>query len=119
MIPAEALYNYLIDNGYTTGHRVQLFQWMDGEPSDKFIVVQQSGGLPAEVIRDATCTVIVIGEQQGDRLAAGNKANAIFEALRVATVANGAFSFQPDEPQYFFTTEERPVFQMNVRVLAD
>lgn len=121
MIPAEALYNYLIDNGYTTGHRVQLFQWMDGEPSDKFIVIQQSGGFPAEVIRDAICTVIVIGEQQGDRVAAGNKANDIFDALRVSTFANDSkvFSFQPDEPIYFFTEEERPLFQMNVRVLAD
>jgi hypothetical protein len=119
MIPAEALYDYLIANGYTSGYRVQLFQWNDGEPDDKFIVVQQSGGMPAEVIRDATCVVTVIGETNGDRLAAGNKANDIFEALRVATVSDGAFYFQPDEPQYFFTEEQRPVFQMNVRVLAD
>jgi hypothetical protein len=39
--------------------------------------------------------------------------------LRVATVSDGAFYFQPDEPQYLFTEEQRPVFQMNVRVLAD
>lgn len=121
MISSEALYNYLIDNGYTTGHRVQLFQWNDDGPSDKFIVIQQNGGLPAEVIRDAICTVSVIHEQQGDRLAAATKANEIFEALRVATLPtdSAVFSFQPDEPQYFFTEEQRPVFQMNVRVLAD
>lgn len=119
MSPAETLYDYLIGNGYTSGYEVQLFQWMDGLPTDKFIVVQPSGGLPAEVIRDATCTVTVIGAHQGDRLAAANKAEAIFSGLRAATVSSGAFFFQPDEPVFFRTEEERPVFQMNVRVLAD
>lgn len=119
--PFYALANYLIDNGYTDGHRVQLFQWNDGEPDEKFIVVQQSGGMPAGVVRSVMCTVSVISAVNGSREEAAVKANDIFEALRVATFSSDSnvFSFQPDEPVYSPTTETRPVFQMNVRVLAD
>jgi len=120
--PAEVLAQYLIDNGYGVEHGVQLFGWMEGDdPLRKVIVVKQNGGSYANVTRDVACSIAVVWDVGGNRIEAANKANEIFELLRVATFSSDSsvFSFQPDEPVFFNTTNDRPYFEMNVRVLAD
>lgn len=99
------------------GWQVQLGRWHDtGVRGDRFVVIRNVGGLPAELVRRPQFTLALIGAAEAAATVASDAADEVIEAMRASS---GSLVFmQPSEPVYMPTDDGRAVFEFAVSAIT-
>lgn len=99
------------------GWRIQFGRWVDGGKTDRFAVIKPAGGLPAELVRRPSFTLILVGAIDQAAAEVSAAADAVIEAMRLSS---GALVFmQPAEPVFQATDDGRPVFEIAVSAITN
>ena len=98
------------------GYRVQFGQWMDGLPTDKFIVIRPDGGAPGINVRRPRFSVMCIGPQNGNALQTLQDFETLIQSVNQDS--GGLVFMQPDEPVFYSTAEKRPVYELIVGTIT-
>jgi hypothetical protein len=96
--------------------RVQFGRWQGATTTDRYAVLQPTGGLPAELVRRPSFRLMLIGAENEAASVASEAADAVIEAMRESS---GALVFlQADEPVYWPTDDGRPVFEIAITAIT-
>lgn len=118
MTASDHLKSWLDASGLAAGYRVQFGQWKDTAPTDKFIVIQPSGGQGGQLERRQYLRLIVLGAVNANPITTQTAAEAIISGLRA--YGGSAIDMQASEARYYATEENRPFFEISIEgVLND
>lgn len=114
MSAADSLRNFIAP--LLPGWRIQFGRWVDGAKTDRYAVLRPAGGLPAELVRRPSFTLMLVGAQDQAIGEVSTAADAVIEAMRTSS---GELVFmQPGEPVYQATDDGRPVFEVAITTIT-
>ncbi|WP_330983614.1 MULTISPECIES: hypothetical protein [Enterobacterales] len=116
----DALKSWIEIHGFDNGYRIQKRRWSDGDPQDRFIVIQSNnGGVTEEaLIRDSFRFLFVSGCSDPDVASVEDLASKVRQTMIEDYSIASIFSMQPfgGIPNYS-TAEKRIIFEMNFNAL--
>lgn len=119
MTAADALRQFLLP--LLPGWRFQFGRWMDGGRADRYAVLRQAGGLPAELVRRPAFTLLLVGaatlNPAGEQLVVSEIADSLVEAMRVS--AGDLVYLEPGEPVFMATDDGRPIFEIAITAITN
>lgn len=99
------------------GWRQQFGRWTDGSKASRYAVLRPTGGLPAELVRRPTFSLMLVGAEGDATTVPAAIADSIIEAMRISS---GSLVFmQPGEPVFMATDDGRPVFEIAISAIAE
>jgi hypothetical protein len=115
MMAADALRDFI--SPLLPDWRVQFGRWKDGTKTDRYAVLRQVGGLPAELVRRPHFSLMLIGAEGDSPSVPQERADALIEAMRAGS---GDLVFlQPAEPVFWPTNDGRPVFEIAISAITN
>lgn len=100
-----------------TGWVVQSGRWMDAAKTARYAVLKPAGGMPAELVREPSMSLLLVGRENDEVSVPGYKADEIIEAMRASS---GSLVFlQPAEPVFWATNDGRPVFEIAISAITN
>jgi len=103
------------------GWRIQFGRWMGDNTSARYAVLRPVGGLPAELVRQPSFSLALVGAQSsnpaGEQLQVQEAADMLIEAMR--SDAGDLVFLQPGEPVFMATDDGRPIFEIAITAITN
>jgi len=116
MSMVEAIEAVRVKASALPGYRVQLGQWIDGLPTDRFIVIRPFGGDQGDNVRRPRISLMFIGAQNSSALLALADVETFIASVQQDS--GGVALLRTDEPAFYSTAEQRPVYELIVSTIT-
>jgi len=100
---------------FPAGYRIQFGVWKAGSNAqDKYVVIKNTGGVSAELVRRPQLSVTVIGSVGQNMAEIYDLLDSVVEKMKVEFSTCGVPYMNPAEPMTYQTSDGRPVAELDI-----